>query len=289
MRAETKRNWIDFFKDIPMDIVGGALYAAGIFSFASAAHFAPGGIAGLSVIVNYYTGLPIGIGTLLFNIPVILFCYRTLGKWFLIKSLKTMAISTLFLDVVFPLFPVYEGDPIMAALFAGAFSGAGLALIYRRGSSTGGTDFLIMSLRKKMPHLSIGTLGIMTDGIVILLGGIVFRRIDAVLQGILMTAVATTLIDKITYRLTAGQLAIIVTNDGDKVAGGILSGIERGVTSMKAVGTFTGKEKQVLICACSRAEAHRIRKLVYDMDQRALIMFCPYDAAYGLGFLPPTE
>jgi uncharacterized membrane-anchored protein YitT (DUF2179 family) len=288
MRAETKRNWIDFFKDIPMDIVGGALFAAGIFSFASAAHFAPGGITGLSVIVNHFTGLPIGVGTLIFNIPVILFCYRTLGKWFLIKSLKTMAISTLFLDVVFPLLPVYEGDPIMAALFAGALSGAGLALIYRRGSSTGGTDFLIMSLRKKMPHLSIGTLGIITDGFVILLGGIVFGRIDAVLQGILMTAVATTLIDKITYRLTAGQVAIIVTNEGEKIAARINADIERGVTAIDALGTFTGAKKRVLMCACSRAEAHRIRKLVYGIDESALIMFCPYDAAYGLGFQPPT-
>lgn len=288
MRAETKRNWIDFFKDIPMDIVGGALYAAGIFSFASAAHFAPGGIAGLSVIVNHFTGLPIGVGTLIFNIPVILFCYRTLGKWFLIKSLKTMAICTLFLDVVFPLLPVYEGDPIMAALFAGALSGTGLALIYRRGSSTGGTDFLIMSLRKKMPHLSIGTLGIITDGFVILLGGVVFGRIDAVLQGILMTAIATTLIDKITYRLTAGQIAIIVTNEGEKIAARINADIERGVTAIDALGTFTGAKKRVLMCACSRAEAHRIRKLVYGIDESALIMFCPYDAAYGLGFQPPT-
>lgn len=288
MRAETKNHWIDFFKDIPMDIIGGALYAAGIYSFASAANFAPGGISGLSIILNHFTNLPIGIGILLFNIPVVLFCYRMLGKWFMIKSFKTMAISTILLDVVFPLFPVYTGDPIMAALFAGALSGAGLALIYRRGSSTGGTDFLIMSLRKKMPHLSIGTLGIITDGSVILLGGIVFGRIDAVLQGILMTAVSTTIIDKITYRLTAGQLAIIITSEGDQVSAVILSGIERGVTSMKAVGTFTGKEKQVLICACSRAEAHRIRRLVYDIDNGALIMFCPYDSAYGSGFQPPT-
>lgn len=288
MRAETKRNWQDFFRDLPMDIIGGALYAAGIFSFASAAKFAPGGIAGLSVILNHFTKLPIGLGTLLFNIPVVLFCYRTLGKWFLIKSLKTMAISTLLLDVLFPLLPVYSGDPIMAALYAGALSGTGLALIYRRGSSTGGTDFLIMSLRKKLPHISIGTLSIFTDGVVILLGGAVFGRVDAVLQGILMTAVATMLIDKITYRLTAGQLAIIITSEGDKVSSNIHAIIERGVTSMKAVGTFTGHEKQVLICACSRAEAHRIRRIVYGLDENALIMFCPYDAAYGLGFQPPT-
>ncbi|HOS19227.1 MAG TPA: YitT family protein, partial [Clostridia bacterium] len=257
-------------------------------SFASAAQFAPGGIAGLSVIASHYTGLPIGVLTLLFNIPVILVSYRTLGKWFLFKSVKTMAFVTVLLDLVFPLLPAYSGDAIMAALFAGALSGAGLALIYRRGSSTGGTDFLIMSLRKKLPHVSIGTLSIITDGCVILLGGLAFGRIDAVLQGILMSVVATVLIDKITYRLTAGQLAVIVTGEGEKVAMRINADIERGVTSLEALGTFTGSARRVLICACSRAEAHRIRKLVYGIDAGALIMFCPYDAAYGLGFQPPT-
>ncbi len=288
MRAETKRNWIDIVKDLPIDIIGGALYAAGIYSFASAAQFAPGGIAGLSVIINHFTSLPIGVLTLLLNIPVILFSYRTLGKWFLFKSLKTMAIVTVLLDVVFPLFPVYSGDTIMAALYAGALSGAGLALIYRRGSSTGGTDFLIMSLRKKLPHVSIGMLSIVTDGVVILLGGVAFSRIDAVLQGIMMSVVATVLIDKITYRLTAGQLAIIVTGEGERIAARINADIERGVTSVEALGTFTGSVRRVLICACSRAEAHRIRKLVYGIDEGALIMFCPYDAAYGLGFQHPS-
>ena len=68
MRAETKRNWIDIVKDLPIDIIGGALYAAGIYSFASAAQFAPGGIAGLSVIINHFTSLPIGVLTLLLGL-----------------------------------------------------------------------------------------------------------------------------------------------------------------------------------------------------------------------------
>ena len=289
MRAETKKNLADFFRDLPTDIIGGALCAAGIYSFASAAAFAPGGISGLSVILNHFTKLPIGVLTLVLNIPVLLFSYRTLGRWFLFKSLKTMAITTVLLDVVFPLFPVYRGEAIMSALFGGALLGAGLALIYRRGSSTGGTDFLVMSLRKKLPHISIGTFAILTDGFVILLGGLAFRRIDAVLQGILMSVVATIIIDTITYRLASGQLAIIITGEGEKVSAAILSGIARGVTAVDARGTFTGSAKQVLMCACSRAEAHRIRRIVYDLDAGALIMFCPYDAAYGLGFQPPMN
>ena len=271
------------------DVIGGALYAAGVYSFASAAEFAPGGIAGLAVILNHFTDLPIGLCTLAFNVPVILLCFKTLGRTFFLRSLCTMAVSTILLDFVFPLLPVYHGDALMAALFAGALSGAGLALIYAQDSSTGGTDFVILSLRKKMPHLSIGTISLVTDGVVILLGGLAFGRIDAVLQGIVMTAVCTTIIDKITYRFTAGQMVIIITDKGDAIARRIGEQVERGVTAVDAVGTYTGAARRMLLCACSRAEAYRIRSIAYTEDRNALVTFCPFDAAYGLGFQEPPK
>lgn len=271
------------------DVIGGALYAAGVYSFASAAEFAPGGIAGLAVILNHFTDLPIGLCTLAFNVPVILLCFKTLGRTFFLRSLCTMAVSTILLDFVFPLLPVYHGDALMAALFAGALSGAGLALIYAQDSSTGGTDFVILSLRKKMPHLSIGTISLVTDGVVILLGGLAFGRIDAVLQGIVMTVVCTTIIDKITYRFTAGQMVIIITDKGDAIARRIGEQVERGVTAVDAVGTYTGAARRMLLCACSRAEAYRIRSIAYTEDRNALVTFCPFDAAYGLGFQEPPK
>lgn len=275
--------------DVLFDIIGGTLYAAGIYSFASQAEFAPGGISGLAIIVNHYLNIPIGICTLLLNIPVVLLCLKTLGRAFLFRSLRTMVISTLIMDLVFPLLPVYTGDSLMAALFAGALSGAGLALIYWRGSSTGGTDFLIMSIRKKLPHLSIGTISIVTDGAVILLGGLVFGRIDAVLQGIVMTAVSTTLIDKITSGFMTGQVAFVVTSRGKEVSDVIMTELERGVTAIGATGMFSGKDRSVLMCACSRAEACRIRAIAYHEDKTALVLLCPYDTAYGLGFQPGDQ
>ncbi len=289
MRSDWKSKAAAFAKDILFDLIGGALYAAGIYSFASQAQFAPGGVSGLAIIVNHYTNLPIGICTLILNIPVLLLCLKMLGKGFLFRSIRTMIISTIIMDVVFPQLPTYTGDPLMAALFAGALSGAGLAIIYWRGSSTGGTDFLIMSIRKKLPHLSIGTISIVTDGTVILLGGLVFGRIDAVLQGIVMTAVSTTIIDKITAGFMAGQVVFVVTNRGKEISDMIMKELDRGVTAIGATGMFSGTDKNVLMCACSRAEACRIRGMAYRVDKAALVLLCPYDTAYGLGFQSPVE
>lgn len=286
---ERKSKFREIAMDLLFDIVGGILYAAGIYSFASQAEFAPGGISGLAIIINHFTNLPIGTCTLALNIPIIIICLKTLGKTFFFKSLKTMIISTVIIDFVFPLLPVYTGDALMAALFAGALSGAGLALVYWRGSSTGGTDFLIMSLRKKFPHLSIGTISIFIDGAVIMLGGIVFGRIDAVLQGIVMTAVSTTVIDKITAGFMTGQVTFIVTNKAQEISDEIMHSIGRGVTSIKATGMFSGSDRNILMCACSRAEACHIRAIANSVDKTALVLLCPYDTAYGLGFQALSE
>lgn len=273
--------------DILYDILGGALYAAGVYSFASKADFVTGGVTGYAMILNYFIkAIPIGMWILILNVPIVLYCLKTLGKRFLFHSLRTMVISTILLDWVFPMLPTYSGDPLMAALFAGALSGAGIALIYWRGSSTGGTDFLILSLRKKMPHMPVGTISMLIDGSAILVSALVFRRIDAVLQGLIMTVVCGVVLDKITNGFVTGQLCLVITGKGPEIAEDIMAEVERGVTAIEATGMFSGQGKKVLMCACTRAEACRIRAIAMHHDKAAFVVLCPYDTAYGLGFQP---
>ena len=108
-----------FLIDLLCDIIGSILYATGIYTFAKAADFAPGGISGLALILNHLWGLPIGIMTLVLNIPLVLISYRVVGKEFLLKTARSMVVSTIFLDLIFPHTPAYTGSPFMAALYSG--------------------------------------------------------------------------------------------------------------------------------------------------------------------------
>ena len=137
--------------DVLYDIIGSVLYGAGMYTFAVSSNFAPGGVSGLAILVNYITGgkIPIGLCTVIINIPIILICIRTLGKMFFLRSVKTILISAVIVDYIMPLLPTYTGEPILAAIFGGILAGAGLAFIYMRDSSTGGSDFVILAIRKK--------------------------------------------------------------------------------------------------------------------------------------------
>ena len=130
--------------------------AAGFLYALSICYFAPGGISGLALIVNYLWHLPVGITTLVFNLPLVALSIRFVGRAFLAKSLVSMVWCTVFQDVVFARVGCYTGDPLVAALFAGVTWGFALALLYMRGSSSGGTDFLTMSIKVLRPRHPAG-------------------------------------------------------------------------------------------------------------------------------------
>lgn len=275
--------------DLIYDIIGATLYSTAIYIFAKNANFAPGGISGVSLIIHHLWGLPVGIVSLIINIPLILLSYRFVGKKFLIKTLRSMIFCTVFVDVIFPHLPAYTGEPLLAAVFSGVFLGAGLAFFYMRGSSSGGTDFLILPIKIMRPHLSVGVVTMVLDLIIIMLGWPVFGSIDSVLYGLVTTAVNSIVIDKIMYGVGAGKLILIISSKGQQVADYIARECDRGSTMSQAVGTYTGEERQILFCACSKSEAYKIRSAAYQIDERSFVMIAEASEVYGEGFIHPGK
>lgn len=273
------------FMDCLFDIVGSILYSMSIYTFAKMADFAPGGISGLSLIMNHLWGTPIGLMSLLLNIPLVLISYKVLGKQFLFKTARTMIFCTIFLDLIFPYTPAYMGNPLLAALYYGILLGMSLTVFYMRGSSSGGTDLLTMTIKKLRPHLSIGAVTMVIDLIIILLGWPVFGNVDAVLYGLVGTGVTSIVINKIMYGADAGKMAIVITLHGQVVADEISNRINRGSTLIDARGSYTKMERDVLLCACSKSQEYILRKAVFEVDPDAFVMFTETSEVVGEGFI----
>ena len=138
------------------EFIGSVFIAAGIYNFAVQAKFPMTGFSGISIILYRLLNVPIGLSTILLNIPLAIICYRLLGKKFFVSSLRCMILSSIMIDYVAPLFPVYTGDRLLAALCTGVFGGIGYALIYSKNSSTGGSDFIIMAVKAIKPTILKG-------------------------------------------------------------------------------------------------------------------------------------
>lgn len=273
-----------FAVDTIFDILGSILYAIGLSSFAQKAYFVPGGISGLALILNHLWNLPIGLMSLLLNIPLVIFSFRVIGKQFLLKTARSMLICSIFLDLIFPQLPAYAGSQMLASLFSGVFLGAGMTIFYMRGSSSGGTDFLTLPIQVKRPHLSIGFVSMSIDLIILLLGWMVFDNVDAILYGLISTFVSSIVIDKLLYRVGAAKMLIIITEFGTEIANRISAVCERGSTAIRGIGTYTRQEKTILICACSNAQAFRIQKIAHETDSHVFMILTDANRILGEGF-----
>ncbi|MDK2965856.1 MULTISPECIES: YitT family protein [Lacrimispora] len=272
--------------DLLCDLVGAILFNVGIYNFAVNAQFAPVGVSGIALILRYLFGLPMGITSIVLNIPIVLVSYKLLGRRFLLRSMKSMLIFALVLDYIVPMLPAYQGNPLYASACTGIFSGLGLTIVYLRNCSTGGTDFLVMAIRKLFPHITIGKISLIVDSVVILTGGLVFRNIDAVILGLVSSIVTTMVIDKIMYGLGAGKLVFVVTSHEAEVALKIEEATGRGSTFLKGQGSFSKDEKNVVMCACNNAQVVSIRRAIHETDKDAFLIITDSNEVYGEGFKP---
>ena len=187
--------------DLLVDVASGLLVGASTYQFAYAANFAPGGLVGLTLILYHLTGFPMGWATLLLNIPIVLVSWRVMGVGFLLRSLKTMVVASLVLDYVLPHVPVFTGPAWLSCVMTGVLAGVGYGIVFARGSSTGGTDFLIVPLNRLFPRFSLGRILFVVDGVVILLAAVVFSSWLALAYGLIATLLTTLLVDGITRAL----------------------------------------------------------------------------------------
>lgn len=270
--------------DTVCDIIGSVLYAMGLYTFAKMANFSPGGISGIALILNYLWKLPVGVMTLIMNIPLVIASYKIVGGRFLAKTAKTMIITTVFLDLIFPLLPLYTGNRMMAALYSGLCMGAGMAFFYMRGSSSGGMDFLSMIIKVRHPHISLGIVTAVSDFLVILIGWPVYKDADAVLYGLICSFSASIVIDRVLYGLGAGKLVIVITNNTDVLTEKISELTDRGSTIIRAIGSYTKEDRDVILCACSKSQTYMITNAAHEVDPGAFVMVTETSEVFGEGF-----
>jgi len=285
--SEIKNNGKNYLIDLLADIVGSLLIAIGLYNFAAASEFPVTGVSGVALVFYYYWGLPIGTVTMALNIPIIFICGKILGLTFMLKSLKTMLISTFFMDVVAPMFPVYQGDRILSCICMGILSGIGYAIIYMRNTSTGGTDFITMAIRALNPQLSLGKIIAILDCSVLFVCGLLMGgKVDNIIYGLIATYIVSVVVDKVMYGLDAGKVTLIVTDYGQAVADKIHELTERGATILKGAGSYSKNEKQIVMCACSYKQMHMVQKAVKEVDLCAFMVTMEANEVRGEGFKP---
>lgn len=276
----TKNKWVNLL----LEAVGCFISALGIYSFAVAAGVPVTGVTGICAILYRLFGLPIGIATILLNIPIVLFSYKKLGRAFFLRSLFCMVMFAVYTDTILTHLPVYQGDRLLATICGGVIGGIGDALIYMQNASTGGLDFVTMAIKVKHPHLPFGNLTFAAALAVIVLNGVVFHDVDSVIYGLLFNYLVAAVINKVMFGFASSMLALIVTDNGKAACEEIDRVADRGSTILHGQGGYNGDPKDVVLCACSNKQLYEIEQAMKQLDPGCFIIMLQSNEVHGEGF-----
>ena len=272
------------WESVLLEMAGSLLVAVSVYNFAAAARFPMQGFTGITLILYRIFHIPLGISNLLLNIPVILLCFHMLGKNFLLRSLRCMVVSSIFMDHVAPLLPVFTGDRFLAAICTGVIGGIGYAMIYMQGSSTGGSDFMIMALKAKYPYLPLGNITFAFAVGVILISWMIFGDTEGMIYGLIINYLSGVVINKITYGTYTGKLTLIITRKGKQMSQEIETCCHRGSTIIRVAGGYRQEDKYAVLCACSHKQMFQVTNMAKRLDPDAFIIVLGSDEVHGNGF-----
>ena len=264
--------------------LGAVIYALAFDWFVAPNQIAMGGVTGLAQIVNALVPvLPVGVLSILVNVPLFLAGWRLLGGRLLVSSLYAMAVSSLAIDVIAWMHTFPPMDPILATLYGGAGMGVGLGLVFSQGATTGGTDIIGKLLKLKFPWLPIGKLVMIPDMVVVILAAVVFGTVNAALYGLIQMYLLSKVMDMILYGWDTSRVAYIITDRWEETVQGLLD-MNRGVTLLQGKGAYTGAEKQVLLVAFKQKEIVPIKRMLREIDPQAFFIVCDAHEVLGEGF-----
>lgn len=275
-------------KDIFNNTIGLFLFATGIYVFTSKNQIAPGGVSGIATLVNYLTGVPIGLTSLVINVPLLVLAFIFLGRNFVFRTLISVVILSFMLDIGVVWLPVYQENALLAAIFGGVCLGVGLSIVFMTESSTGGGDILGKLIQRRHPYLSIGKILLSIDFIVISMSAIVYKNIESAMYGLITMFITTKIVDAFLEACDKGKLLFIMSNQSDEVAKGITQELKRGATFLDGRGAYSGENKDVLIVAVKKREVYKAKTLIKYIDPSAFIVATEAGEIDGEGFKSRT-
>lgn len=283
-RKLTYKTSREFISNMFFWAFGGFLYAVAVNTFTAPNGILLGGFTGVATVLNYLFKTPIGTVVFLMNVPVFLIAFRKFGYSFILKTLVATFLASFMIDFTSLFLPVYSGDKLLSSLFGGVVGGAGLAIIFLRGATTGGVDIIAKLLLLRFPHMSMGRAILLMDCAVIAASYFVYHSLENLLYAVIVIYVSAQAIDYILYGAGQGKILYIVTVRYEELVHTINNKLHRGVSVLDMHGGYTGEPKKMLFCAVKAQEVARFTRTILEADADAFMVVSDAGEILGEGF-----
>lgn len=271
------------FKDISISVLGCILAAFGTACFLLPNKLSSGGFSGIATIFYYLFNFKMGTTIIILNIPLFILAYIKFGKYFMTKSIISIIVFSKFIDI-FSNSGAFVFDKFLASVYGGILVGIGQALVFRVGSSTGGSDLIAILAGSYNSHIKIGKILVMLDLVIVFTNLIVFRNIEIGLYSFISIYIISKMIDIVFEGINFSKMIYIISDKSDEISKAINFDLKKGATELYGKGCYSQKEKNIIMCVTKRNNLIKIKNIVNEIDENAFIIITDAREVYGLGF-----
>lgn len=258
----------ELFRKILKTMLGSLLYAISINSFISPNKLLSGGVAGISLMMQYITKIPSGYWVLIINIPIFIMAYKLMDIEFIFLSFIGMMSMSVFLILTKYMSVYFIVDDLVISTVCGAvINGIGMGIIFRAGSSQGGTDIMAYIIRKSK-GIKISSLYFILNGI-IAVSEVFIANAKLMLYTIALMYITSQVMDKIIMGFNRNKILMIITSKDKEISQCILEHIGRDTVYCYGDDIYSGKKKKILYCTISENQLYKVKNLVNKIDYTA--------------------
>lgn len=276
-------------KKLFLTILGTFIMGAAVNMVFEPMNMVVGGLSGIAIVVKRLTegfikgGIPVWLTTAIINVPLFLAAWRVKGSEFIKNTLVATISFTVALYLI-PVIPIGQKDNLLAALFGGVLSGAGLGLVFYYGGSTGGTDLLGAIINFYVPHVSVAKALLVIDSTIIIFGAFIFG-VNKAMYAIIAAYVTTKIMNNILEGMAFAKMAYIISDHHNQISDEIFKTLNRGATFVRAQGGYTKQDKRMLMCVVSDKQTVQLKNLVAKIDPEAFLIITDAREVLGEGFI----
>lgn len=277
------RKW---FLSYSMIILGAFILATGFVFFITPYKIVPGGVYGISIVLHYLFGTPVGTMALCFDIPLTIIGIKILGPKFGFKTVLGFSLTAIFTDTltwIWGFEPLVKGDALLSSIFGGLLLGLGLGLIFKSRATSGGSDIVALIIAK-YTSLPIGQLMILVDSMIVLFGLIVFRDWKIPLYSWIVIFITGKVIDGVLEGINYEKSLFIISDKHEEIRDKIIGGLNRGGTIIEGRGMYNMAERKIIFTVISRRELATLEEYIHQVDPKAFLTVFDASEILGEGF-----
>ena len=267
-------------------LLGSFILASGFVLFITPYKIIPGGVYGISIVLHYLFGTPVGLVALCFDIPLTIIGIKILGPRFGYKTVLGFSLTAIFTDTLTYLWgfePLVKGDALLSSIFGGVMVGLGLGLIFRSKATSGGSDIVAMIIAK-YTRLPIGMLMIYVDSVVVLVGLLVFQDWKIPLYSWIVIFITGKVIDIVMTGMSSDKSIFIISEKHEEIRDKIINNLNRGGTYIEGKGMFNMADRKIIFTVVNRRELFLLEEYIHEIDPKAFLTVLDATEILGEGF-----